>query len=126
MFPSRSTQAIVLVPFGEQRRRRTNTWYACSIRAIVARNTFVLIRSRSPNCAGRWYLHAMLWTTKKIAVALQVGVVVPHRLEHLDAGQLEVLKVVRMMHHALAVGFVVANVNLDLMFQHGRLQVPRT
>ena len=55
-------------------------------------------------------------------VAFQVGIIVTHGLELLDAGQLEVLKVVGMVNEALRIGFVVPHANFDLVFlQHVRL-----
>ncbi|HJQ79059.1 MAG TPA: hypothetical protein VJ828_03845, partial [Lacipirellulaceae bacterium] len=59
-------------------------------------------------------------------VPLQLGVVVPEGKQLLNAGQLEVLKVIRVVDEALSVGLVIADANFDFVIrQHKRMSTCR-
>src|SRR5262245_4560740 len=50
----------------------------------------------------------------------------PERQQLLDAGQLEVLKIVRVVHETLCVGFVVADANFYfVVWQHANVNLSR-
>lgn len=75
---------------------------------------------RVPEAAGAQVFARDLVDDQDDTVSLQLRIVIAQREELLDAGQLEILKIVRVMDEALGVGFVVANADFNFVVgEHG-------
>ena len=90
-----------------------------------------MARAEPPGRAGEQRVAEPAWSVvfagyfihhKYDPVPLQLGVVVPQSKQLFDTGQLEVLKVIRVVNEALSVGLVIADAYFSFVIgQHKRM-----